>query len=101
MGTHPIFESDFDCLTEKTKMDVWELFKRDATVPNATNYNLVVVGDRSSGKSTIISRFIDQNPSLKPTVGLEYLFARKGNSLCHIWEAGGEFNSTGRKMIEI
>jgi len=22
MGTHPIFESDFDCLTEKLKKDV-------------------------------------------------------------------------------
>merc|ERR1739838_142387 len=22
MGTHPIFESDFDCLTEETKMEV-------------------------------------------------------------------------------
>ena len=51
-------------------MDVWERFKRDANVASAPSYNLILVGDRSAGKSTLISRFIDQNSSLKPTVGL-------------------------------
>ena len=82
-------------------MDVWERFKRDATTATNPQSNLVVIGDQSSGKSTIISRFIDQSASTKPTVALEYLYGRKGNSICHIWEAGGEFNATARKMIEI
>merc|ERR1711892_310274 len=37
MGTHPIFESDFDCLTELRKM--------------TKKLKVVVVGDRESGKS--------------------------------------------------
>merc|ERR1711892_1636086 len=39
MGTHPIFESDFDCLTEETNMDDQGLFKVARYRPNESNEN--------------------------------------------------------------
>jgi len=37
MGTHPIFESDFDCLTEENNMDDQGLFKVARYRPNESN----------------------------------------------------------------
>jgi len=82
-------------------MDIWDRFRREAVNVENRQSKLILIGDRRAGKSTIVARFIDQSPSNKPTIALEYLYARKGNSLCHIWEAGGEFNSSTRKMIEV
>jgi len=44
MGTHPIFESDFDCLTEKSRMEVEPL-------PPAKKSILKPSGRKSTGKT--------------------------------------------------
>merc|ERR1712130_649458 len=44
MGTHPIFESDFDCLTEKSRMEVEPL-------PPAKKSILKPSGRKSTGKA--------------------------------------------------
>ena len=59
-------------------MDIWERFRQEAVSPVHPQSTLIVVGDAQAGKSTIISKFIEQNVSTKATVALEYLYARKG-----------------------
>ena len=54
-----------------------------------------------AGKSTLINRFLDQQGSHKATVGLEYIYCKKGNLLCNIWEGGGNFDTNLIKMIQV
>ncbi len=64
----------------------------------AINQNLIFLGDGNSGKSSLIQTFLKPNAAskdTKPTVALEYNFARKTNNnnkyLAHFWEIGGDF----------
>jgi dynein light intermediate chain 2 len=56
---------------------------------------LFFVGGRDSGKSTIISRFLDKDEKPNPTIALEYTFGRKNKGqngvkdVTHIYELGG------------
>lgn len=57
---------------------------------------VLVVGSKSSGKSTIIQRFLDRSSDgTKPTLALEYTYGRKsrsndlGKDIVHLWELGG------------
>ncbi|XP_052769015.1 cytoplasmic dynein 2 light intermediate chain 1-like [Mya arenaria] len=62
---------------------------------NAEEKNLFIVGAKNSGKTSIILRFLERNEAPKPTVALEYTYARrsKGHNMAkdigHIWELGG------------
>lgn len=64
-----------------------------------------VFGAKDSGKTSIILRFLDRNEPSKPTVALEYTYARrsKGHNTAkdigHIWELGG--GSRLSKLIDI
>merc|ERR1712098_788318 len=51
MGTHPIFESDFDCLTERNKHKM-------AQEENMPTFKLVLVGDGGTGKTTFVKRHL-------------------------------------------
>lgn len=59
--------------------------------------NVLVVGTKGAGKSTLISRFLnpDKQEDVKPTMGLDYVFGRKisgagqDKHVAHIWELGG------------
>merc|ERR1712121_369901 len=59
MGTHPIFESDFDCLTE---MSYSYLFK------------YIIIGDTGVGKSCLLLQFTDKRfqPVHDLTIGVEF-----------------------------
>ncbi|KAF0761709.1 cytoplasmic dynein 2 light intermediate chain 1 [Aphis craccivora] len=55
---------------------------------------LLVIGSKDAGKTSLIHSFFDKNEKPKPTLALEYYFARRsGKSLtkdiCHVWELGG------------
>jgi len=54
MGTHPIFESDFDCLTEITDKSrassAWNIRMKD--------YKIVVLGSGGVGKSALTVQFV-------------------------------------------
>jgi len=57
--------------------------------------NVLVVGSKGAGKSSLVARFLnpDDQDTAKPTMGLDYLFARRTaqgeKQVAHIWELGG------------
>merc|ERR1712066_649140 len=55
MGTHPIFESDFDCLTALGKVSRFTMSRKEKT-----HVNIVVIGHVDSGKSTTTGHLIYQ-----------------------------------------
>ncbi|XP_076814518.1 cytoplasmic dynein 2 light intermediate chain 1-like [Clavelina lepadiformis] len=62
------------------------------------------VGGKSSGKTTVMLKFLSREDSAKPTTALEYTFARRATNLQHkltghIWELGGGTNL--RKLVDI
>lgn len=58
--------------------------------------SILIAGSKEGGKSSIILRFLDRLQDVpKPTMALEYTFARKphtnnvGKDIVHLWELGG------------
>ncbi|TKR60284.1 hypothetical protein L596_027554 [Steinernema carpocapsae] len=55
--------------------------------------HVIICGNKSSGKTTMVHRFLEVNEHPRPTVALEYKFGRSVRSnvkeLGHIWELGG------------
>merc|ERR1712003_40238 len=87
MGTHPIFESDFDCLTEKMggRDDEYDyLFK------------VVLIGDSGVGKSNLLSRFTrnEFNLESKSTIGVEFatrsIHVDNRTIKAQIWDTAGQ-----------
>nr|XP_037275764.1 cytoplasmic dynein 2 light intermediate chain 1-like [Rhipicephalus microplus] len=69
---------------------------------NGTSKNVettfLVVGNKQSGKTTLLHRFLDKADTPRPSLALEYMFGRRSHGagvlkdICHIWElAGGAF----------
>lgn len=62
---------------------------------SAVENSIFLIGGKNSGKTSIIMRFLDRSEPPKPTVALEYTYARraKGHNMAkdigHIWELGG------------
>lgn len=63
--------------------------------PGKESY-VLFVGDKQSGKSTLVTQFLNPNKEdkPKPTVALEYTFGRRSTSttqkdIAHIWELAG------------
>ena len=92
---------------EDKVVDIWTLIQSDLgsqqdTERNTDTYTLVV-GSKDSGKSCLIQQFLGKEEGVKPTVALEYQFARRpragsGNNakdISHIWELGGGSSSGG------
>ena len=70
-----------------SRMDIWDRFRTEAKSQSQFQVDFVVTGDSRAGKTAVISRFLDQSPPSKPTVALEYLYARKGDTICNIIES--------------
>lgn len=70
-----------------------EIEKDESSQPKDSN--IIFLGNKQSGKTSIIYRFVDRQEIPKPTLALEYLFGRRSRGLdttkevCHIWELGG------------
>ncbi|XP_040583699.1 cytoplasmic dynein 2 light intermediate chain 1 [Lepeophtheirus salmonis] len=76
---------------------IWDLavdLKKKEKNDNHKEHILLLIGNQSVGKSSMMYRFLDRRESPKPTLALEYSFCRKSNQnlvkdVCHIWELGG------------
>merc|ERR1712183_365162 len=88
MGTHPIFESDFDCLTERkrTKMAQEEM----------PTFKLVLVGDGGVGKTTFVKRHLTGEFEKRyiATLGVEVhpmpFFTNRGQVNFNVWDTAGQ-----------
>merc|ERR1712130_834702 len=69
MGTHPIFESDFDCLTDPSVMTA-----NDFGNP-LRKFKLVFLGEQSVGKTSLITRFMYDSfdNTYQATIGIDFL----------------------------
>eukprot|EP01038_Epipyxis_sp_PR26KG_P014616 gene14616-19627_t len=73
----------------------------------STNSTVLFVGELGCGKSTLIQGFLKpsagSNKDIKPTIALEYNFARKTvnnlKSVANIWELGGDMLDP--KLVEV
>merc|ERR1712003_430359 len=83
MGTHPIFESDFDCLTV-FRMSYAFLFK------------YIIIGDTGVGKSCLLLQFTDKRfqPVHDLTIGVEFgarLITIEDKQIkLQIWDTAGQ-----------
>ncbi|VDQ09089.1 unnamed protein product [Trichobilharzia regenti] len=72
---------------------VWDIaVQQNKSKPAQGNVETTIIfaGNRQSGKSTIINRFLEKDETPKPTLALDYTFGRKGTrAVSHIWELGG------------
>ncbi|KAI8785086.1 cytoplasmic dynein 2 light intermediate chain 1 [Biomphalaria glabrata] len=79
---------------------LWDLAIEQNEIKKDENFSseestVIVMGSKSSGKTSIILRFLDRDEPPKPTVALEYTFGRRskghniGKDVGHIWELGG------------
>lgn len=62
--------------------------------PGAADAELVFVGSKGAGKSSLINAFLQKDEAPKPSTPLEYRFARRqatsaGNTVANVWELGG------------
>merc|ERR1712168_604972 len=87
MGTHPIFESDFDCLTEQHKM---------AQEQEMPTFKLVLVGDGGVGKTTFVKRHMTGEFEKKyvATLGVEVhplqFHTNRGAMRFNVWDTAGQ-----------
>ena len=76
-------------MTATTVADnIWELaiaqqkqrLKTGATSKSSgSERNLLIVGSKNVGKTTLVHRFVERTETPKPTLALEYTFGRKNN----------------------
>ncbi|KAL3902032.1 MAG: hypothetical protein SGCHY_000142 [Lobulomycetales sp.] len=90
-----------------TKKDIWTLVKeRKAALAKKPGgekelipqeSNVLIVGNKYGGKSSLLARFLDRSETKSATIALEYSFCRKSRGsgvsqvkdIAHIWELAG------------
>merc|ERR1712130_664072 len=90
MGTHPIFESDFDCLTDPSVMTA-----NDFGNP-LKKFKLVFLGEQSVGKTSLITRFMyDSFDNMyQATIGIDFLsktmYLEDRTVRLQLWDTAGQ-----------
>merc|ERR1712042_398166 len=89
MGTHPIFESDFDCLTERNK-------NGKMAEQEMPTFKSVLVGDGGVGKTTFVKRHLTGEFEKKyvATLGVEVhplvFHTNRGAIRFNVWDTAGQ-----------
>merc|ERR1711917_58111 len=89
MGTHPIFESDLDCLTERKK-------NGKMAQEEMPTFKLVLVGDGGVGKTTFVKRHLTGEFEKKyvATLGVEVhplvFHTNRGAMRFNVWDTAGQ-----------
>jgi len=90
MGTHPIFESDFDCLTDPSVMTA-----NDFGNP-LRKFKLVFLGEQSVGKTSLITRFMYDSfdNTYQATIGIDFLsktmYLEDRTVRLQLWDTAGQ-----------
>merc|ERR1711951_53799 len=92
MGTHPIFESDFDCLTEIERGEM------GLTVSNLMSrlfakkqMRILMVGLDAAGKTTILYKLkLGEIVTTIPTIGFNVETVEYKNISFTVWDVGGQ-----------
>merc|ERR1712110_685532 len=98
MGTHPIFESDFDCLTERRNVliEKYPLFIIMAKKTYDLLFKLLLIGDSGVGKTCILFRFSEDafNTTFISTIGIDFKIKTielRGKKIkLQIWDTAGQ-----------
>merc|ERR1711935_15411 len=95
MGTHPIFESDFDCLTvsDRTRLSTMGL-----TISNLfgrlfakKEMRILMVGLDAAGKTTILYKLkLGEIVTTIPTIGFNVETVEYKNISFTVWDVGGQ-----------
>lgn len=83
-----------------------ETTKEAAEAPASADAELVFVGPKNSGKSTLVQSFLQKDEPPKPSTPLEYRYARhtvgtRPAVVANVWELGGGVSSTGSHTSEL
>ncbi|CAO1362895.1 unnamed protein product [Diamesa tonsa] len=81
--------------------------KNEKILNGPVERTIFVLGSKGVGKTTLINNFLDRNEPSRPTLALEYSFARRSNAsgqssqklVCNIWELGSLANSN--QLIDV
>merc|ERR1711935_1298217 len=95
MGTHPIFESDFDCLTvsDRTRLStmgltISSLFGR---LFAKKQMRILMVGLDAAGKTTILDKLkLGEIVTTIPTIGFNVETVEYKNISFTVWDVGGQ-----------
>ena len=88
---------------EPEKLDLIEFIKEQVQpqvdAPASADAELVFVGPKNSGKSTLVQAFLQKDEPPKPSTPLEYRYARhtvgtRPAVVANVWEIGGGVSSS-------
>lgn len=89
-------------------VSIWDVALQQLNVSDnadkVTDKYILFAGASSCGKTTAILKFLARDEPTRPTIALEYTFARKSSNMQnkmtgHIWELGGGTHLT--KLVEV
>merc|ERR1712227_775455 len=87
MGTHPIFESDFDCLTDMGNV-FGGLFRN---LFGKKEMRILMVGLDAAGKTTILNKLkLGEIVTTIPTIGFNVETVECKNISFTVWDVGGQ-----------
>merc|ERR1711953_698103 len=87
MGTHPIFESDFDCLTAMGNV-FGDLFRN---LFGKKQMRILMVGLDAAGKTTILYKLkLGEIVTTIPTIGFNVETVEYKNISFTVWDVGGQ-----------
>merc|ERR1711953_394460 len=87
MGTHPIFESDFDCLTE---MGLLSLLK-SLRAKEPKDCRILLLGLDNAGKTTILKQLSSEDiTQVTPTQGFNIKSVNTSGFKLNVWDIGGQ-----------
>merc|ERR1712047_108526 len=87
MGTHPIFESDFDCLTAMGNV-FGDLFRN---LFGKKEMRILMVGLDAAGKTTILYKLkLGEIVTTIPTIGFNVETVEYKNISFTVWDVGGQ-----------
>merc|ERR1712176_378603 len=89
MGTHPIFESDFDCLTEYRMGNFFSNLFRNLI--GSKEMRILILGLDGAGKTTILYRLqVGEVVTTIPTIGFNVETLQYKNIKFQVWDLGGQ-----------